>query len=298
MARLPSSFDGSSSVFLGPFPKELTLVAAGSRVGRRCGNVVTGVGPTSRRLLLLAWGRRVHRGRSISGPPTAGMHRLVRTPVRGSRWERLVFVGEADKASDGGSPLVELLRSRGKSRSSCTCASASAGVGGGEICIDRDALRLLTGLEGALSRSRGRTPPAPASERARRPGSSCEWRTGLFQWRCPGAPTSRCCSSRMAWEERGAGAGWGTVEAAALPAGSTAPPPDPAACCSSSRIRTTPLAWLRLPECRGCSRATSSAPSVATRSPARAGADGPAPDEPIAVIPFFLGAMVMMKSVC
>ena len=39
-------------------------------------------------------------------------------------------------------------------------------------------------------------------------------------------------------------------------------------------------------------------PSVATRLPARASAGGPAPDEPIALIPFLLGAMVMTKSVC
>ena len=37
----------------------------------------------------------------------------------------------------------------GKSRSSCTRAKASAGVGGGESCVGRDALRLLTTLEGA-----------------------------------------------------------------------------------------------------------------------------------------------------
>ena len=92
------------------------------------------------------------------------------------------------------------------------------------------------------------------------------------------------------------GASWGAVEAAVPPVGRTAPPPDPAARGSSSWIRTMPLAWLRSPECRGCSRATSPAPSVATRSPARAGADGQAPGDPIAVIPFLLGAMVMMKS--
>ena len=39
-------------------------------------------------------------------------------------------------------------------------------------------------------------------------------------------------------------------------------------------------------------------PIRGTRPPTRAGVDGPAPDEPIAVIPFLLGAMVMMKSVC
>ena len=137
-----------------------------------------------------------------------------------------------------------------------------------------------------------------ASKHARRPGSSCEWRIGLFPWRCPGAPASRCCSSRVTWEGRGVGASWGAVEAAAPPAGIMAPPPDPAARGSLSRIRTTPLAWLRSPECRGCSQAMSPAPSVGTWPPARAGADGPALDEPIVVIPFLLGAMVMMKSMC
>ena len=39
----------------------------------------------------------------------------------------------------------------GKSRSSCARAKASAGVGGGDSCVDRGALRLLTTLEGAPS---------------------------------------------------------------------------------------------------------------------------------------------------
>src|SRR3954463_14180965 len=44
----------------------------------------------------------------------------------------------------------------GKSRSNCARARASAGVGGSGTCTDRDALRLLTMSEGALSRPRGR----------------------------------------------------------------------------------------------------------------------------------------------
>ena len=40
-------------------------------------------------------------------------------------------------------------------------ARASAGVGGSETCTDRDALRLLTMSEGALSRPRGRMPFSP-----------------------------------------------------------------------------------------------------------------------------------------
>ena len=37
---------------------------------------------------------------------------------------------------------------------------------------------------------------------------------------------------------------------------------------------------------------------MGTRPSARAGADGTTLDEPIAVIPFFLGAMVMMVCLC
>ena len=81
--------------------------------------------------------------------------------------------GPADR---GSSLLAKLMRLRmvalhsssfsaagGKSRSSCKRASASTGMGGSESCVDRDALRLLTTLEGALSRSCGRTPFPPAS---------------------------------------------------------------------------------------------------------------------------------------
>ena len=110
--RFPVPLDGGSSILLGSLLKNLTLVAAGSWVGRRCGNVVTGVGPTSQRLLLLAWGRRVHRGCSASGPPTIGVRRLYGAPVRGSHWSRFIFVGEADEAPNGSSPLIELLRNR------------------------------------------------------------------------------------------------------------------------------------------------------------------------------------------
>lgn len=54
----------------------------------------------------------------------------------------------------------------GKSRSNCARAKASVGVGGGKTCVDRDALRLLTALEGALSRPCGCTPSSPAPRRA------------------------------------------------------------------------------------------------------------------------------------
>ena len=52
----------------------------------------------------------------------------------------------------------------------------------------------------------------------------------------------------------------------------------------------------RLLECRGCSQATPPPTSVAAPLPARAGTGCSAPNEPIVVIAFFLGAMVIKKS--
>ena len=54
----------------------------------------------------------------------------------------------------------------GKSRSSCARAKASAGVGGGDSCVDRGALRLLTTLEGAPLRPSGCVPFSPVLRRA------------------------------------------------------------------------------------------------------------------------------------
>ena len=54
----------------------------------------------------------MHRGRSSPGPPSASMWWLGGVPTRGPRRSRIVFVGDGDEAPDGGSPLVELLRSR------------------------------------------------------------------------------------------------------------------------------------------------------------------------------------------
>ena len=75
----------------------------------------------------------------------------------------------------------------GKSRSNCARARASTGVGGSETCTDRDALRLLTMSEGALSRPHGRMPSSPAPRRAGRSSTSREWRSGIFPQRCPGS---------------------------------------------------------------------------------------------------------------
>ena len=56
----------------------------------------------------------MHHGRSAPDPSTTGMRRLDGAPARGLRWSWLIFVGNAGEASDGGSPLIEFLRSRRK----------------------------------------------------------------------------------------------------------------------------------------------------------------------------------------
>ena len=56
----------------------------------------------------------MHRGSSTSSPSTAGMRWFDGAPARGSRRSRIIFIGDGDEALDGGSPLVELLRSRRK----------------------------------------------------------------------------------------------------------------------------------------------------------------------------------------
>ena len=97
---------------MGSFPKNLALVAVGPWVGRRYGNVITSVITTDRHPRWLAWRRRVHRGCSTPGPSTAGMRWFDGAPARGTRQSRIIFIGDGDEAPDGGSPLVELLRSR------------------------------------------------------------------------------------------------------------------------------------------------------------------------------------------
>ena len=114
MARLPSLFDGSSSVFVGSLPKKLAVVAVGPWVGRRYGDVITSIITSDWHPRQLAWGKRVRRGCSTSGPSTAGMRWLEGVSARGPRWLRLIFVGNADEAPYGGSPLVELFHSRRK----------------------------------------------------------------------------------------------------------------------------------------------------------------------------------------
>ena len=97
---------------MGSLPKNLALVAVGPWVGLRYGDVITSVITTDRHPWWLARRRRVHRGRSAPGPSTAGVRWLDGASAQGARWSWLIFVGDTDEAPDGGSPLVELFRSK------------------------------------------------------------------------------------------------------------------------------------------------------------------------------------------
>ena len=112
VACITSALDSGSSIFVGSFSKNLALVAVGPWFGRRYGNIITSVIATDRHPRWLAWRRRVHRGRSTPGPSTAGMWWFDGAPARRPRQSRIIFIGDSDEAPDGGSPLVELLRSR------------------------------------------------------------------------------------------------------------------------------------------------------------------------------------------
>ena len=110
-ARFAPALDGGSSVLVSSFWKDLSLVAEGPRVGRRYGDVIPSIVTTGRRPRRLARRRRVHRGRSSPGPPSASMWWLGGAPTQGPRRSRIVFVCDGDEAPDGGPPLVEFLRS-------------------------------------------------------------------------------------------------------------------------------------------------------------------------------------------
>ena len=90
--------------------KNLALVAVGSRVGRRYGDIITSVIATDRHPRWSGWRRGVHRGRIASGPASAGMRWPDGATAYGSRQPQLIVVGDADEAPDGGPPFVELLR--------------------------------------------------------------------------------------------------------------------------------------------------------------------------------------------
>ena len=93
-------------------PKNLTLVAVGPRIEQRYGDIIRSVIATDRHPRWLAWRRRVHHGHSTPGPSIAGVWWLDGAPTRGPCRLRIIFIGDGDEAPDGGSPLVELLRSR------------------------------------------------------------------------------------------------------------------------------------------------------------------------------------------
>ena len=98
------------------------------------------------------------------------------------------------------------------------------------------------------------------------------------------------------------GAGVGVLEVTVPPPGEIAaplegltPPPEPATGGSSPGVRVKPLAR---PRPSGRCRYSQAAPRVLSATgllPVRAGTN-PVPDEPIAVVVFFLGAMAMKNS--
>ena len=104
------ALDGGSSDFMNSLPKNVALVAVGSRVGRRYGDIITSVVATDRHPRWPVWRRRVHRGRIASGPSTARMRWLDGATAYGPRRPQLIVVSDADEAPDGG-PFVKLLRS-------------------------------------------------------------------------------------------------------------------------------------------------------------------------------------------
>ena len=94
---------------MNPLPKDLTLIAVGSRVGRRDGDIITSVIATDRRPGWLGWRRGVHHGRIATGTASAGMRWPGGATAYGSRRPQLIILGEADEAPDGGPPFIELL---------------------------------------------------------------------------------------------------------------------------------------------------------------------------------------------
>ena len=111
VARVTPALDGGSSIFMNSLPKNLALVAVGSRVGRCYGDIIMSVVAMDRRLGWPGWRRGVHRGRIASGTASAGMRWPDGATAYGSCRSQLIVVGDADEAPDGGPPFVKLLRS-------------------------------------------------------------------------------------------------------------------------------------------------------------------------------------------
>ena len=92
-------------------PKNLTLVAVGSLVGRCYGHIITSIVTMGRHPRWPVRRRGVHRGCITPGPTSTGMVRLDGAMAYGSRQPQLVVVSDAGEAPDGGPPFVKLLRS-------------------------------------------------------------------------------------------------------------------------------------------------------------------------------------------
>ena len=90
--------------------KDSTLIAVGSQVARRDGDIITSVVATDRRPGWPGRRRGVHRGCIASSSVSTGMRWPGRAMTYGSFQPQLIVVGDADEAPDGGPPLVELLR--------------------------------------------------------------------------------------------------------------------------------------------------------------------------------------------
>ena len=109
VAPVTSALDGSSSVLMNPLPKDLALIAVGSRVGRRGEDIITSVVAMDGRPGWPGWRRGVHRGCIASSTVSAGMRWPGGATAYGSRRPQLIILGEADEAPDGGPPFIELL---------------------------------------------------------------------------------------------------------------------------------------------------------------------------------------------
>ena len=94
---------------MSPLPKDLALIAVGSRVGQRDGDIITSIAPTGRRPGRSGWKRGIHRGCVASGVSSASTWQLGGATADGFRRPQPVVVGDADEALDGGPPFVKLL---------------------------------------------------------------------------------------------------------------------------------------------------------------------------------------------
>ena len=90
VARVTPALDGGSSIVISLLPKNLTLVAVGSRVGRCYEDIITSVVAMDRHPRWPVWRRGVHRGRIATGPSSAGMRWLDGAMAYRSRRPQLI----------------------------------------------------------------------------------------------------------------------------------------------------------------------------------------------------------------